>query len=367
MRSKPIPRHPSSAARQSRLVLYLAVAYTLLVTYASLYPLAGWRPDFEGVFGFVFAPWPRYYTLADLLLNVAGYLPHGFLVALALRPFLSVRASAIVATILGASLSLGMEALQAFMPPRVPSNLDVLCNGLGALGGAMLGVTVGERWFLSGHLYRWRQELFLHGAGVDAGFLLVLLWLFTQLNPEIWLFGNGDLRYWLGEAANLEYSPGSYRWIETGVTAANLAGICLLTQVLAHAKRSLAAPLLALVSAALVLKSIAALTLFKPGDAALWLTPGSMLGIPLGLTAYLGLSRLPRRWVAGAAAGLLGVGIVLVNLAPENPYLEASVRTWRHGHFLSFEGMTGLVSAAWPFAACGYLLWTALRAPVPAR
>ena len=29
---------------------------------------------------------------------------------------------------------------------------------------------------------------------VDLGFVVLVLWLFTQLNPAVWLFGNGDLR-----------------------------------------------------------------------------------------------------------------------------------------------------------------------------
>jgi VanZ family protein len=356
MRHSPTHRHPDSGARQSRFVQYLTVAYTLLVAYASLYPFAGWQVPLDGALGFVLSPWPRYYTYADLLLNIAGYVPLGFLLTLTLRPHLSVRASAVAATTAGTLLSLALEAAQSFMPPRVPSNLDVLCNGLGALSGGMLAVTLGERWFLSGHLYAWRQQLFLPGARVDAGFMLVLLWLFTQLSPEIWLFGTGDLRQFLGSAANLAYSPLSYRWIETGVATVNLACVCLLVAVLARPHRSLAAPLLTLISAALLLKTIAALTLFKPGDAALWLTPGSMLGIPAGALLYLGLSRLPRRAAAAAAAALLLCGIGLVNVAPENPYIEAAVRTWQHGHFLSFEGLTGLVSALWPFAAAGYLL-----------
>jgi VanZ family protein len=356
MRHSPTPRHPHSGARQSRFVQYLSVAYTLLVAYASLYPFPGWQAPLDGVFGFVLSPWPRYYTYADLLLNIASYVPLGFLVALTLRPQLSVRASAFAATVAGTLLSFVLEAMQGFMPPRVPSNLDVLCNGLGALGGGMLAVTLGERWVLSGYLYAWRQQLFLPGPRVDAGFMLVLLWLFTQLSPEIWLFGTGDLRQFLGSAANLAYSPLSYRWIETGVAAVNLAGVCLLVAVLARPQRSLAAPLFTLISAALVLKSIAALTLFKTGDAALWLTPGSMLGIPVGTLLYLGLSRLPRRAAAAAAVTLLLTGIILVNVAPENPYIEAAVRTWRYGHFLSFAGLTGLVSALWPFAAAGYLV-----------
>ena len=79
------------------------------------------------------------------------------------------------------------------------------------------------------------------------------------------------------------------------MTAFNLAGICSADAGAGARGQSVAGPLLALVSAALVLKSVAALTLFKPGDAALWLTPGSMLGIPAGLLLYLALARLPRR------------------------------------------------------------------------
>jgi VanZ family protein len=347
----------ATAARRSRLVLYLTVAYTLLVIYASLYPLTGWRIATDAAFAFVFAPWPRYYTLSDLLLNVAGYLPLGFILSLALRPYFSVRNATTISTVSATLLSLGLEALQNFMPPRVPSNLDVLCNSLGALAGGMLAVTLGERWFLTGYVYAWRQRMFLLGARTDAGFLLLLLWLFTQLNPEIWLFGNGEVDYWIGSAANFAFSPDSYRWIQTGVASANLAAICLLTAVLARPGRGVAAPLFALISAALVLKSIAAMTLFKPGDAALWLTPGSMLGVPVGIVGYLTLSRLPRRAAAGAAALLLLTGVVLVNVAPVNPYVKASVQTWRHGHFLSFEGMTSMVSAAWPFCAAAYLCW----------
>jgi VanZ family protein len=368
MRSSPIHRDPGSGVHPSRLVRYLAVAYTLLVAYASLYPLAGWRAALDGAFDFLGSPWPRYYTFTDLLLNVAGYLPLGFLVALVLRSRFSSIVSCVLATAAGTLLSLGLEALQNFMPPRVPSNLDVLCNGLGALAGGMLAVTLGERWFLSGYLYAWRQQQFLPGARVDAGFMLILLWLFTQLNPDLWLFGSGSVRHLLGEGGNLTYSPASYRWIETGVAALNLACICLLTALLAQPGRSVAAPLLALVSAALVLKSLAALTLFKSGDAALWLTPGSMLGIPAGCLLYLALAWLPRRAGAAVAAGLLLIGIVLVNIAPENPYLQASVQTWRGGHFLSFEGVAGLVSALWPFAAAAYLLYFAVaRGPLTGR
>ena len=112
-----------------------------------------------------------------------------------------------------------------------------------------------------------------------------------------------------------------------------------------------------LISAALALKSAAAVSLFVPGDAALWLTPGSMLGIPAGMLLYLALLWLPHRGILLASALLLAGGAVLVSIAPENPYIDAAVQIWQHGHFLSFSGLTRLVSTLWPAIACAYLLW----------
>jgi hypothetical protein len=50
---------------------------------------------------------------------------------------------------------------------------------------------------------------------------------------------------------------------------------------------------------------------------------------------------------------------VLVNLAPPNPYFTETLKVWSQGHFLNFNGLTRLVSAAWPFAALGYLVYLA--------
>ena len=351
------PIRHSGAARRSRLVSYLGLGYTLLVVYASLYPFRSWRAPVDGPFSFVLAPWPRYYTFFELLLNVLAYLPLGFLLALTALPWMAPRWAAIAATLAGTALSLALEVAQGLIPGRVSSNLDLLNNGLGAMLGALLAVTIGARWVLSGTLYQLRQRVFLPGAPVDLGFVVLLLWLFTQLNPEVWLFGNGDIRNLLHGTTNLEFSPATYRWIETGVAAFNLAGICLLTLALARPGQSLAGPLLALVTVALAVKSFAALTLFNPGDAALWLTPGSMLGIPAGLLIYLVLARLPRRGAIVSAVVLLLAGAALLNSAPENPYIRAAVQIWRHGHFLSFNGLTQFVSSVWPVAASAYLIW----------
>ena len=61
------------------------------------------------------------------------------------------------------------------------------------------------------------------------------------------------------------------------------------------------------------------------------------------------------------AAVLLMAATVLVNIAPPNPYLAATLSVWSQGHFLNFNGLTRLVSSAWPFAALAYLIWLASR------
>ena len=52
---------------------------------------------------------------------------------------------------------------------------------------------------------------------------------------------------------------------------------------------------------------------------------------------------------------------VLVNLAPPNPYLVATLKLWQQGHFLNFNGLTRLVSALWVFVALAYLIYLAAQ------
>lgn len=348
--------HPGYA-RRSRLVRYLTIAYAALVVYASLYPFGPWRQLTGSPFAFLLDPWPRRYTASDVGLNVMGYVPFGLLLTLSALSWTPPRWAGVVSVLLGTCLSLGMEALQSYLPQRVPSNLDVLSNGIGALVGAVLGAWAGERFLLGGRLYCLRHRLFLPGAAVDAGFVVLVLWLFTHLYPAMWLFGNGDLRFWLRAASNLTYTPGSYRWIEAGVTALNLAGIGLFVAALARPGKNPAGPLLLLIALAVLLKSVAAAELYKPGDASLWLTPGAMLGVPLGVILYVMLARVGSLRLAPAAALVLLSGTVLINVAPENPYIAHSAIAWQTGHFLSFNGTTRLVSNLWPFIAAAYLSW----------
>lgn len=340
--------------RRSSLARNLALAYTALVVYASLHPFSGWRDTGVPPLEFLAAPWPRYFTVFDLVTNVLAYMPLGFLwVAYLQSP--QRRWPGALASVVGASLlSLGLETVQNYLPTRVASNLDLGCNGLGALLGALVGIWRGRLLLSGSRLHLLRQRWFLAGSGGDAGLTLIALWLLTQLNPEILLFGTGDLRDLLDLEETIDFAADSFSRIETFIAAANTLAVGLAASCLVLRRRGPC--VLALLLGALVVHSFAEALLVSPQQALRWITPGNGKGVLAGLLLLLPCLRLLptlRRAVAGSA---LLFATVLVNLAPANPYLTQAAQAWWQGHFLNFNGLTHLASALWPFLALPWLL-----------
>lgn len=346
----------------SPLARYLAVVYLVLVAYGSLYPLAGWRDQGLSPFAYLGAPLPQYFTWFDVALNVAAYLPLGLLAVLALAPRVTGAPAAAVATAAAVAASALLEAAQSYLPDRIPSNADLAANAAGAALGAIAGVAVSWHLAAEAGLRRLRERLFGAGHTVDLGLVLVGLWLFTQLNPETLLFGNGDLRELIAGAPPELYPAETFVRIEAAVAAANVVAFALLVASLAAegaSRRTIAATAIA---AALAARTAAFAILFEPQAAFAWLTPGAAAGLALGAVVALAVVALPRAWTVALCGLALMTATVLVNLAPENPYLAHSLAVWRQGHFLNFNGLTRLVSTLWPFAALAYVLAAAGRA-----
>ena len=117
--------------------LLLAVV-TGLIVYVSLYPFR-FVPDgptlVEALRSISWARAGR----GDMFNNLLLYVPFGFCVALLVEPRWGRLTGIVVATVLGASLSLGLEVLQASVAPRVSSLRDLSLNATGSLLGAVLG------------------------------------------------------------------------------------------------------------------------------------------------------------------------------------------------------------------------------------
>ena len=357
----------SPSLREPSLSRFFLAVYVLLVAYATLYPLSGWRDTDASAFAFLAAPWPRYVTAFDVATNFFGYLPFGLLCVLALNWSHSRGAAFALATFAGAGLSLLLESAQSFLPARIASNVDVLANVSGAAVGALLAVAY-ARWLLGGGpLHRLRAQALTPGAAADLGLALLGLWLFAQLNPATLLFGSGDLRDLLASAAGESHKAELFVSIEAAITAMNLAALAVLASACARPGAPVRRLVVSLVVLGLVVKTFAFAILMRAEHVLAWLTPGAQMGLAAGIALAMAALWLPRAARLALAAVLLMAATVLVNLAPPNPYFAATLKVWEQGHFLNFNGLTHLVSAAWPFAALVYLVYLAssrLRDPL---
>jgi VanZ family protein len=367
-RCRSLPRiritHDTKAASPlARLAFWV---YAGLTVYASLYPLEGWRDAGVSPFAYLGSPWPRYFTGFDLAANVAGYAPYGFLCVLALHPRLRGLAAFTAAVASALGLSLVLEAAQTYLPARVAMNLDLICNVAGAAAGAALGVLLAPS-VLGGPLKRWRSAAFFDGAGIDVGLALLALWLFTQLNPATLLFAAGDLRDLLATGPGRARSPEFFVAIEAITAAANLVSVGLLLSALVRPPHSARTMFAALVLAAIGVKVAAFSIVMRAEHVLVWVTPGAQIGLAAGIVVALGAMGLARVARLALAAVLIMAATVLVNLAPPNPYLAATLKLWQQGHFLNFNGLTRLVSTLWAFAALGYLIFLAARRREPER
>jgi len=131
----------------------LALIYTALIVYASLYPFEGWRYVGIAPWSFLGAPLPRYWTGFDVAANPAGYAPLGFLLALSALRTNPRLPAVLLATVGAALLSLAMESLQTYLPKRVASNVDLTLN----LAGAWLGALAAFGLEKAGAIARWSR------------------------------------------------------------------------------------------------------------------------------------------------------------------------------------------------------------------
>ena len=335
----------------SPLARYLYAAYALLIVYASLHPFTGWRDNGVLLLAFLTAPLPRYVTAFDVVANILAYAPLGFLGVLALFPALRGARAVIAAALFAVALSMSLEVLQNYLPARFASNLDLAANAAGGLVGAMFGAAYAGRLLRGEGLHALRYRLFRPGGRIDLGLVLIGLWLVSQLNPGTMLFGTGDLRELLQSPSGALHTPDVFIRFEAGVAGANTVAVGLLAAALVERDQPVRLLVIVLLAGAFVVRTFAFGLLFSAQDMLAWVTPGAMFGVAAGTLLTIIASALPRAGRLVLSAVALMAATALVNVAPGNPYLIASLAVWKQGHFLNFNGLTRIVSAVWPFCA----------------
>jgi glycopeptide antibiotics resistance protein len=100
--------------------------------------------------------------LKDLLLNIAGFVPVGFLVCAYLGVTGSGKHAIVYAILVGGILSFVIEVLQFYIPSRGSGITDIVTNTLGAALGALLARPSLVRILLRGMdnvVYLWKPAL----------------------------------------------------------------------------------------------------------------------------------------------------------------------------------------------------------------
>ncbi|HEX4235061.1 MAG TPA: VanZ family protein [Caldimonas sp.] len=368
-----MPRHRSSAVP-------LAWLYGALIVYASLYPFVGWRVPGVGPLDFLLLGWPRYWTWFDIISNLLGYLPFGFLLFVALiRGGWRAGAAAAIACAGGTLLSLTMEVLQNYLPHRVSSNVDLVLNTL----GTALGVAIGVALHGHGGIARWQKLrdrwLVARSAG---GLALLLLWPVGLLFPTAVPFGLGHIvgriqplvvellrdtpmAAWTagwavaGVPANAPVDAAAHALSASSELAIIVLGLlapCLIAFTIAVPgwRRVVLALGAALVGTATTTLSTA--LNFGPSHALAWSTQQALEALAIGTGASMLLSLVPRRVAAGFGLIALTALVMLVSQAPADPYFTQSLQGWEQGRFIRFHGAAQWVGWVWPYAGLTYLL-----------
>ena len=352
----------------------LGQAYAALIVYASLYPFAGWRDQGIEAWAFLLSPWPRYWTGFDLAANAAGYAPLGFLLALGFmrreQPHEHARNWRAIgaATLSGAVLGFCMEALQTYLPARVPSNVDLGLNIAGTLAGAVLAGALE----MAGAMDRWsrfRLRWFVEDA--RGALVLLALWPFALLFPAAVPLGLGQVferletavAEWLMDTPFLEWLPVRDVELQPLVPGAELVCValgalapCLLAYSVMQSMARRAAFAALLVAIGIGATALSAALSWGPSHAWAWLSLPVRLGLTVGWVLALLLLPMPRRGCAALVLLAVVVHLSLLNQAPASAYFADTLQAWEQGRFIRFHGLAQWLGWLWPYAVLAYVL-----------
>ena len=346
----------------------MAVATIFLVVYASLYPFTDWRDQGLSAFTFITAPWPRYWTVFDVGINLLGYAPLGFLLSLAALRTGRAEHAVGIAVLVGALLSLSMETLQSFLPSRVPSNVDFALNATGAWLGACSASLLEKM----GVLQRWNDFRVRWFANDARGALVLLaLWPGALLFPVSVPLGLGQVfeRLELLMVDALQDTP-FLDWLPVRdielqpilpgaeMVAVALGGLipCLIGYGVIRGLSHRVTFMLLLCMMGFFFTAMSAAFSYGPEHVWAWLDVPVRIGlIGASLLMLLTLWVSPRAATALALLAL-AVQLTLLNQAPDSPYLSQTLQIWEQGRFIRFNGLAQWLGWLWPFAALGYVL-----------
>jgi VanZ family protein len=346
----------------------LALAVVCLIIYASLYPFTDWRNQGISPLAFLAAPLPKYWTGFDVVANTLGYAPLGFLLTLASLRSGQIKWAMLLAVLGAFLLSLALETLQSYLPSRIPSNVDLALNTLGAALGAYAAWAL-EKLGALGRWSRFRARWLAPDA--RGAMALLVLWPVALLFPAAVPMGLGQVFERL-ETALADALEGTPFLVWLPVREIELQPLVPLAELVCVALGALIPLLLGygvvrtvwrravfallMLAAGIFVSALSAALSYGPEHAWAWLDLPVRAGLMLAGALALVLLPLGRRAAAALALLALTIQLSLLNQAPASAYFAQTLQTWEQGQFIRFHGLVQWLGWLWPYAALLYLL-----------
>jgi hypothetical protein len=273
----------------------------------------------------------------------------------------------VLTTLAAALLSLCMESLQTLLPVRVPSNVDLGLNVLGAWLGAL--TSRGLAWVgLMARWSRFRHRWFVPDA--SGALALLSLWPLALLFPAPVPFGLGQVLERLETAFVdvLQDTPWLEWWplrevelepllpmTEVLCVALGLCLPCLLAYgvVRRWQQRVVLAGLCLMVG--LLASALSAALTYGPAHAWDWVSLEVLMGVMLAMILLGAALWRSARFCWSLALLALLLQLSLLNDASADVYFAMTLQTWEQGRFIRFHGLIQWLGWLWPYALLAYL------------
>lgn len=329
---------------------FLATVYGLLLVYGTLFPLAEWSTPGVSIWDTMLAGGVERRSAPDIVTNILVYIPFGLFlygtVAGRLRGFPAI----FLVSLVGAVLSFSLEYLQAYLPHRVPSILDVILNAGGTLLGALFARVFQPSSKVGRLVLTLRHVYIVPGGVANLGLIGLGLWTLSQLSPLVPSIDLSNLAHGLKPLLQVFKGKMALNPAHATVYFFAVTGIGLvLHDVLRPGKRKI-----------LFLGFVLAVLMLKIPVVSRQLSFEAIIGSGAAFLVYLTVNRMPRfTRLKFAAIAIIGAVIVEgLRAEPGAPIWDLRAFNWIpfKAHLTNtLIGFADILAGLWPFVALCFI------------
>lgn len=332
---------------------YAFTLFTAFLLYASLRPFRGWAAPRHSVFAFLTRPEVVHLEHPDVVLNVLGYVPFGFLLVLVLVCRWREPVALVLAVSSAVAMSVAVEVAQNFLPMRYPSRIDIVTNFMGASIGATLAIVLLPVLTFAMRASPDRPHRTVRGVPRELGALLIGVWWFALLGvPEV-ASNMGAINALIGGVQLVPSALADRFGYQMASSALGLASAAVVIRVFTVDKPLMLWLTLFALGVALAVRSTAMAIHVGGADALGWISAGTVVGMALGVAMAMCLARVRGPVFAGLGVLILLTAVAFANVVTTG-VVGAPIKRLPFGDLARVADVAG---ALWPFAALGLVVW----------